>query len=52
MFEIAGKKGKAICFANAIEYEAISQIQAICNNPISENSNIIQKVRCSYHILP
>lgn len=40
MFEIAGKKGKAICFANAIEYEAISQIQAICNNPISENSNI------------
>lgn len=40
MFEIAGKKGKAICFTNAIEYEAISQIQAICNNPISENSNI------------
>ena len=40
MLEITGKKGKAICFAKTIETEAVKQIEAICNSPISEGSRI------------
>ena len=40
MLEITGKKGKAICFAKTIEAEAVKQIEAICNSPISEGSRI------------
>ena len=44
MIKIKGKEREAICFAKVIEDEAISQIQRMCDYPLSDKIRIMPDV--------